>query len=333
MDRICKIAMIGAGERACKFILPALLSAKDDVEIIALCDINEQRARQAAQTFHIEKTYSGSDLAYRAMIEELQPDAVVAVGQPHILYDTWMWILGSGIPLMIEKPLGLSMHQTQALCYLAQKNHCVTQVAFQRRVSPMVVKMRELCLDRGPITHALCKFYKYEPVPFLGARDHILDDTVHAIDTLRWMCGGDVVALESHARCIGVPDINFVTATLTFSNGANGVLINSWTSGKREFSVEMHAPGIYVQAEHEGKSYVYTDGSLTPAIYDAREVAGSDDLWDYTGVTALCRSFARAVTNGSRPSSPFEDACQTMRVAFDILAQAQLSGPYASQYH
>ena len=45
----------------------------------------------------------------------------------------------------------------------------------------------------------------------LGPRDHMMDDCVHAIDTLRWICGGgqgepqraDVVGIESRCRRIG----------------------------------------------------------------------------------------------------------------------------------
>ena len=71
-----------------------------------------------------------------------------------------------------------------------------------------------------------------------------MDDTVHAIDTLRWICGGEVVKVDSHVKRVQVPNINFISATLHFDNGSTGYLINSWSSGRRIFSVEIHAPGI-----------------------------------------------------------------------------------------
>ncbi|MDD4761131.1 MAG: Gfo/Idh/MocA family oxidoreductase [Bacteroidaceae bacterium] len=324
MSQLCRVVIIGAGERTCKAILPALRSAKDEIEIVALCDRNKDKANRAAQTFNIKKIYTGDSYVYRQMIEKMTPDAVVCIGQPDNLYDAWVWILEKGYPLMIEKPLGLTMHQAEMLRYLALKKGVVTQVAFQRRVSPMVENMRKLCLESGSITHAVSRFYKYSPTPYLGARGHVFDDTVHSIDTLRWICGGEVVSIQSHVRRVGVPDINFVTATLIFDNGSVGVLINSWLSGKREFSIEMHAPGIFAQAEHEEKGYIYKDGSLSPLVFDPCEEAGSNAAWDYTGVTALCRSFAQAVKNGTTASSPFEDAYKTMQVAFNVLAQDQL---------
>jgi predicted dehydrogenase len=47
----------------------------------------------------------------------------------------------------------------------------------------------------------------------------IRDDCVHAIDTVRWMCGGQVVEIESRCKRIGTPDINWIGATLHFDNG------------------------------------------------------------------------------------------------------------------
>ena len=190
----------------------------------------------------------------------------------------------------------------------------------------MVVKLRDECLKRGPIVHAVCRFYKCAIEPFLGARDHMMDDGVHAIDTLRWMCGGEVVGVESTLRRVRVPDVNFILATLHFDTGATGVMLNSWTSGRRIFSVEMHAPGICAEAEHEGQGSLYADGDTAGTRYDTREVAGSEELYVYGGFRARHREFLDAVRAGTQPTSCFADAVKTMEVAETILAQGILRG-------
>ena len=174
------------------------------------------------------------------------------------------------------------------------------------------------------MVHAVCKFYKSNIEPFLGARDHMMDDTVHSIDTVRWMCGGEVAAIDSVSKRVGVPDINFCSATLEFDNGATGFIINSWSSGKRIFGVEMHAPGIYVEAEHERKGTLYADGDVDGVEYDSKEMAGSDQLYVYGGFQAKNREFIDAVKSGRLPGSHFGDAVKTMVVAEKILAQALL---------
>ena len=243
-----------------------------------------------------------------------------------MMYDIWHWCLSQGLNLCIEKPMGITIHQAQALAYLADQHGCITQVSFQRRTSPMVAHLRNECLKRGPITHAGCTFYKCEPNPYLNARDHMMDDGVHAIDTIRWMCGdengpAEVAEIQSHCKRVGTPDINFISAMIHFENGSTGLMLNSWTSVRRIFKVEMHAPGICAEAEHENKGYLYADGDTTGAEFDAKIMAGSDEFHIYGGFQAKNREFIDALKAGAQPPSNFADALKTMDVAETILAQ------------
>jgi virulence factor len=317
-----KIALIGVGAMTQRVHLPSLASFQD-VDLAAVCDLDAERMNTVADTYQIEGRYTD----YRTMVEETAPDGVYAVGQPHLMYDVWVWCLQQGLNLYVEKPLGLNRHQAQMLTALAEENGTITQVSHQRRTSPLLVKMRDACLARGPIVHAVCEFYKCEKRSLWSARDRMLDDGVHAIDTVRWICGGDVVGVESRCRRIGVPDINWFTATLHFSNGSTGVLICSWASGRRVFRVEMHADGIACDANPEGRAYLYADNDTEGTPYESRAVAGSDDLHVYGGFRQKNREFIDSLISGEETtSSPFRDTLKTMDVAEKILAQATLAG-------
>ncbi len=317
-----RVAMIGAGSMANSVHYPSLASF-DDVEIAAICDLDSARLNATADKYGVRGRYAN----YRQMVEQVAPDGVYVIGQPHLMYDIWVWCLQQGLNLYIEKPLGLSWHQAQMLAYLAEEKHLITQVSHQRRSCPLLVKVREECLRKGPITHALCEFYKFQTQPELRAYDHMLGDCTHSIDTLRWMCGGEVVGIEGHCKRIGVPDINWIGATLQFDNGATGYVLNSWCSGRRVFRVQMHAPGIAVDAEVEGEARVYADGDYHGVLYDTKQVAGSDQTFVYGGFRAKNREFIDSLKTGRDvTSSPFRDCVKTMAVAETILAQALLSG-------
>jgi predicted dehydrogenase len=314
--------MIGAGEMANQVHYPSLASF-EDVQLSAICDLDERKLNATANQYGVGKRYT----EYRKMIEEVAPDAVYAIGQPHVMYDVWVWCLSQGLNLFIEKPMGITMHQARRLAELSEKNQCITQVGFQRRNSPMLVLLRDKCLERGPIFHAVCSFYKCEIRPYLEARDRLTDDGIHAVDTLRWMCGGEVVEIQSATNSIGVPDVNHVAAVLRFANDSTGALMTTWASGRRTFRVEMHSPGICAEAEHEGKGRLYADGDTKGVEYDSREVAGSEELFVHAGFQAKNREFIDCVKEGGgRPSSHFGDAAKTMEVAQKILASALLEG-------
>lgn len=312
-----RVAVIGAGNIANLVHYPSL-STLPGVTVVAACDLDAAKLEDTANRYHIPGRFTD----YRRMLDESGPlDAVYAIGHPHHLYDAWMDILGRRLNLFIEKPLGLNLHQARALTHVAAANGVVTQVGFQRRANPLAVKLRERCLARGPITHAVCTFYKCEPgKPFLGARDHLLDDGVHAIDTLRWACGGgEVVRVDSVARPVGVPDVNFFAALLRFDTGATGVLVNSWTSGRRAFRLELHAPGICAELDPETRGTLFADGDTTGETFESREVAGSPDLHVFGGYEARSREFLQAIRDGTQPASHFGDALKTMEVADRIL--------------
>ena len=315
-----RIAMIGAGSMSTAVHYPSL-AAFDDVEIAAICDVDTQRLNEAADKYGVDKRYTD----YKQMIEQASPDGVYAIGQPHYMYDIWVWCLQQSQNLYIEKPMGLTLHQAQILAHLAETQGVITQVSHQRRTCPLLVKMRQACLKKGPITHATCEFFKCQIAPGTFATGHMMDDCTHSIDTVRWMCGGEVVSIDSHCKRIGVPDINWIGAMLHFDNGSTGLVINSWSSGRRVFRVQMHAPGIYCDAEVEGKAHLYADGDYDGVEYDTRQVAGSDDLRIFAGFEAKNRQFIDAIKTGKPVTgSPFSDCVKTVEVAETILAQTML---------
>ena len=319
--RKARVAIIGAGGMANRVHYPSLTSF-DDVEIAAICDLDAERLNTTADKYGVDKRYQ----SYTKMVDEVAPDAVYAIGPPHIMYDVWCWCLQHGLNLCIEKPMGITIHQARTLAYLADKHGCITQVSFQRRACPLLVKLHNECLKRGPIVHAVCRFYKCNIQPFIAARDHMMDDGVHAIDTLRWMCGGEVLEVHGLCKRVGVPDINFISAMLQFDNGAAGFMVNSWSSGRRIFDVEMHAPGICVEAEVEGKARLYADGDTEGIEHDTRDAAGSGEMFVFGGFQAKNRQFIDAVKTGKQPPSCFADALKTMEIAEEILAAALLEG-------
>lgn len=309
-----RVAMIGAGSMANRVHYPSLAD-EPNAEMVAICDVDQPRMNATADKFGIEKRFTD----YQQMVEAVAPDAVYAIGQPEFMYPIWCWCLSHGLDLFVEKPLGLTLHQASNLKYLAESNNCVTQVDFQRRAAPLLTHAKQALAEHGPVTHAVCTFYKWQPEPMLGARDHMMDDGVHAIDTLRSICGGSVVDIHSVTRRIGTPDINFFAAQLVFDTGATGVLVNNWTSGRRAFNVQFHVISGSAELDLEGVGHIYTDGDTTGTTTSAQEVADSQDFHVFAGFRAKTAEFIHAVRSREQASSNFGDAVETMRIAEMIL--------------
>lgn len=325
-----RIAIVGAGRMANNAHYPSLATC-DDVDIAGICDLNPAALHATADKYGITGRYAD----YRQMVAEVAPDGVFVIGPPHVMYEIWVWCLQEGLNLYVEKPMGTTMHQAHMLANLAAAKGVITQVSQQRRTHPLLNFLRNKVLEHGPVVHAVCEFYKHGPAPRPQAWDHVLDDSVHAIDTVRWMCGGgagtasgaEVVEVESRCKRIGTPNINWVGATLHFSNGATGYVLNSWSSGRRVLRVQMHAEGIAADANIDTDGTLYTGGDTKGTVYDARTMAGSDKGYIYGGFRAKHREFIDSIKTGQDvTSSPFRDNIKTMEVAQKILAQALLRG-------
>jgi predicted dehydrogenase len=324
-----RIAMVGAGGMATSVHYPSLRSF-DDVDIVGVCEQSQDRLEAAGERFAIAaacRFHCPGPNDYQAVLQELRPDGVYVIGPPNLMFPLWVWCLQAGHNLYIEKPMGLSLHQAQMLAHLAAERSLITQVSHQRWTVPLYRRMREELLKKGPITHGVVEFYKCAMGPMLDARDHMMDDGTHAVDTARWICGGEVVEVDCHCKRIGVPDINWIGAMLHFDNGSTCFVICSWASGRRVFRVEMHAPGGYTDAEIEKDAYLYLDGDYRGQHFTTQEVAGSGENYVLGGFQAKNREFIDALKTGKdRCSSPFRDTVKTMEVCEVILAQAVLNG-------
>jgi virulence factor len=322
------VAIVGCGGMANSVHYPSLKSF-EDVEIVGICDLQPDRLHATGDKWGIprERRFESRQYNdYQEVLRKLKPDGVYVIGQPHIMYDIWDWCLQQKLNLYIEKPMGLTMHQATMLAWLANQNGCMTQVSHQRRTVPLLHLVRDECLKKGPITHGVVEFFKCQISPMTGPRDHMMDDCTHSVDTARWICGGEVTAVESHCKRIGVPDINWIGATLRFDNGSTCYVVNSWASGRRVFRVQMHAPGIYTDAEIEGKACLYAGGDYNGKVYDTKEVAKSQENYVFGGFRAKNREFIDSLKHGKEvTSSPFRDTVKTMEVCETILAQALAS--------
>ncbi len=320
-----RICIVGNGLFAKKVHYPSLASFHD-VEIVGICAFDEERLRKTADDFNIPSKniyVAKSATYYQSMLTDLRPDGVYVIGQPGPMFDIWMWCLKNGFNLFIEKPMGVTLHQAKVLAYLAEQNNCITQVSHQRRSAPILQRIHAHLVERGPITHAIVEFCKHDIVPMLSDRGRMLDDFTHVVDTARWIFGGEVVEIESRCRRIIVPDINWIGASLYFDNGSSCYVVGNWTSGRRIFRVNMHAPGICGEVELEKEGYVYADGDYNGFRYDSQEIAGSSELFVYGGFQRKNREFIDSILRGKEEtSSPFRDVLKTMEVCETILAQA-----------
>lgn len=103
-----------------------------------------------------------------------------------------------------------------------------------------------------------------------------------------------------------------------FESGAVGILLTNWVTGRRIYSVEMHAYNISAYAEPDDRALIYRDGSLEPEVIRNTEAAGSNAPHRYLGFFDENRHFIDCIKSEQQPQTCFADAVKTMEMVEKI---------------
>ena len=320
--RKLRVAFIGAGGRALMAHYPSLRDIPE-AELVAVAELDEQRLHKTCDLYDIKGRYSD----YRQMLEREKPDAVYAIMPPHHLFDICATVIEHGCHLIIEKPPAVTTEQIRQLAALARRHKVLTGVAFQRRFAPVIRRGKTLCEKRGTVHTAHASFYKnwVGGAPYYrGALDMLTCDGIHAVDTLRYLCGGEVESVASDSRRLDADHWNVHLALVRFSSGATGLLLNNFMAGRRMFSVEVHAPGISFFGDPEEGGQLYADNKTEPIDELVPTVlAGSAEDYRAFGPYDTNLHFVDCMLKGKDPETNFDDATKTMELV-DAVYHSQI---------
>src|SRR5204862_8362881 len=114
----------------------AILRRLEDVELAAVCDIDEARARELA----------GSGAAYtdwRELLERETPDAVFVCTPPMLHRDAVVEALARRIHVYLEKPIARGLDDAKAIMQAAEESAAVRAVGYQWRAVEALDDLRE----------------------------------------------------------------------------------------------------------------------------------------------------------------------------------------------
>jgi virulence factor len=328
------VAVIGAGGIARNVHLPSL-NDMQDINLVAICDLIEERAAGMAEKYQIPRTYT----LYQEMLARERPDAVLVLVEPSNLFHVVWNCLDAGIDTFMEKPPGITLYQAESLQRKAEEAQRILQVGFNRRHIPLVRRAKEMVEQRTRITQVEGCFYKYGQ----GAFDHgglsaFLSDTIHAVDLVRWLAGGTP---ERAAMIVAQNDddvINTWNGVCSFDNGVTGIVKANYKTGGRVHRFEIHGPGVsaYIDLGFGGSScgtvLLAHEGEIRYSLaargadeqgilrLDGKELAGSTEFYKYYGFYQEDRHFLDCVRAGTQPETSIQDAVKSMRLAEMFLA-------------
>ncbi|CAM2812844.1 Gfo/Idh/MocA family oxidoreductase [Paenibacillus sediminis] len=255
-----KVAIIGCGGIAVGKHLPSL-SKLPQVEITAFCDIDEQRARDAADKFGSKDAKVYTD--YRELLLDQSIDVVHICTPNNEHADAAVAALEAGKHVMCEKPMAKTSEQAKQMLDAAKRTGKKLSIAYQNRFRSDSLYLKQL-IDNGElgdIYFGKALALRRRAVPTWGVflnkelqgGGPLIDIGTHALDLTLWLMnnykpksvmGSAFYKLSNRknaANAFGpwdpekfnVEDSAF--GFITMENGATIILESSWALNVAEF--------------------------------------------------------------------------------------------------
>ncbi|RKY60938.1 MAG: gfo/Idh/MocA family oxidoreductase, partial [Candidatus Latescibacterota bacterium] len=136
-----RVGFIGVGGIARHHL--GKLAGMEDVEFVAFCDVDEERAKWAASQYG-GKAYTD----YKEMYEREDLDAVFICLPPFAHTDQELLAAERGIALFVEKPLGLSAEKAEEVASVVRERGVISSVGYHFRYMEATDRAREFMEGR-----------------------------------------------------------------------------------------------------------------------------------------------------------------------------------------
>ncbi len=213
----------------------AVLEENENAQLVAVCDIDEEKARRAAQRYGCR--------AYTDFDEMLRQEAfeVLHICTPHYLHCPMaVAAMESGRHVLTEKPMAITEEDARRMEAVAQKTGRYLGVCFQNRYNATSVAMRN-ALRSGALgkiigAKALVTWDRgadyFQSGAWRGTWAQegggvLINQSIHTLDLLQWLMDAPVTTLAASVSTKRLQDVieveDTADAVIWFQNGARAL--------------------------------------------------------------------------------------------------------------
>lgn len=230
-----KYALIGCGRISPNHIAAAI---DNKLELVALCDLVVEKIKEKKAMFSLSdevKEYTD----YKEMIKNEKIDLIAIATESGEHAKIAIYCLDKKINLIIEKPITLSLSETDVIIRKAKENNLKVCACHQNRFNKAILKIRE-AVDKNRFGKLLygtahirwnrgADYYKQAPWRGTWEQDGgaLMNQCIHNIDLLRWMMGGEieeVIAMSDNLCHDFIEAEDLGLAIIKFKNGSYGLI-------------------------------------------------------------------------------------------------------------
>lgn len=294
-----KIAIIGLGSIAKKAYLP-ILSVMEGVELY-ISTRNKKVLDEVSNKYKIDRSY----INYENLISENIDGAIISThADGH--YEIAKKLIENGVNVYIDKPLTYNLNKSEEIVELAKKNNVIAMVGFNRRFCPKVSELKK----KGKAD--IIVMQKNREYPSGDARQFIVEDFIHVVDTLRFLMDEEVKNL----------DINFSKK----KDKLNSVVVTFKGENTTAVGIMNRCAGIteeIIEYMVKGNKFVVEELVDTIEVNNNGKTRTTFGGWESTlykrGFEDLITHFLDSIKEKKNPNPSLEDSIISHRICEEIV--------------
>lgn len=347
--RIFRVGIAGCGAISRNHL--EAFSALDNVRIVGVCDVDEERARTTARAWDIP--------AAVATIDELLDLGldIISVCTPHPTHEAVVLkAAAAGVHVLCEKPIATRLEAAERMVAACEEAGVRFGALFQRRFWPAAQKIRT-GIDDGTLgrpimaqcsvmLHRAPGYYNRDAWRGTWENDGggvLMSQAVHQIDLLQWYLGdvAEVFGRVNTYRHGGYIDVeDSATAVITFTSGAMAT-VEATTALTTNLGIQLRITGesgasaslTEFPEGSEGRLDLWaTDGKIQEELVHPEGVEPNVDLSMINGQlipfhTIQVRDFVEALESGQEPAITGKDALKSLRILLAVYESSKTGQP------
>ncbi len=315
-----QLGFVGTGGIANRHLTCA--QKRDDMEVVATCDVIMERAEEAADE------YGGTPYDdHEEMFDSEDLDAIVICTPPFAHGDIEEAACERGIHFFVEKPVAISMEMAGRVLDAVRESGVITQVGYMYRKSEPIIKAQKMLSDRAI---AMVQAHYYMPgLPNKGwwtkmemGGGQLVEQATHMLDLGRFLAGDvksvigktstvhdweppadyeEPEGLVAHKEGFEIPDTTALI--LEYESGAMGTLSCSlvpqvaWDNG-----FKVVAEGALLTIDGASANWTTDEGETNEP---------APDNWH----DAVLVEFTDAVASGGETTIPYEEGVKSLAIS------------------
>lgn len=330
------MATYKAGIIGCGNIFPmhaASVQLTGAAEVTAVCDVKEDRAKQAADKYNA-KSYTN----YKEMIDEADID-VVHVCTPHYLHaPITIYAANAKKHVLTEKPMSITVEDAKAMIDACDKSGVTLGVIFQNRYNPGSQLIKNALEDGslGNILGGRCSVaWKrtdeyYSRSDWKGTWDKegggvLIDQAIHTMDLLRWFIDSEIEYIDAQIsnrthEIIEVEDS--AEGVVKYKNGIfTSFFAVNYFSYDAPVEIELHCEKGIANMVADKATIRYNNGTIISRDKNPGEVIDyGEGVKKYWGIShsKQIKDFYEDLAAGRTPSIDGREALKTQELISGI---------------